>query len=86
LKKIDELERSKTLLTFLWQKYDAGGISMGRSYEAVVLEAVMELLGPSSEDLSRDHGDIMDETRSYLSSKRAEKLGLKCREIKYHED
>ena len=77
--KIDERERARTLLTLLWQKYDAGGISMGRSYEAVVLEAAMELLGPTTEDISRDHGDIMDETRTYLSSKRAEELGLKSK-------
>lgn len=38
--------RARTLLTLLWRKYDAGGISMGRSYEAVLLEAAMDLLGP----------------------------------------
>lgn len=73
---VDEIERVKTLLVMLWQKYDAGGISMGRSWEAVVLEAAIELIGPPTEDMSRCHGEILDETRSYLSSKMAERLGL----------
>ena len=37
--------RARTLLAHLWRKYDAAGLSMGRSHEAVVLEAVMSLLG-----------------------------------------
>ena len=73
--------RARTLLTLLWRKYDAGGISMGRSYDAVLLEAAMDLLGPPDEaDVSRldamQSGDLVNETRSYLSSLRARREGL----------
>ena len=73
--------RARTLLTLLWRKYDAGGTSMGRSYEAVLLEAAMDLLGPTDEsDVSRldamQAGDLVNETRTYLSSLRARREGL----------
>lgn len=73
--------RARTLLSLLWRKYDAGGISMGRSYESVLLEAAMDLLGPSDEaDVSRldamQSADLLNETRSYLSSQRARREGL----------
>ncbi len=38
--------RARTLLAHLWRAYDAAGTSMGRSHEAVVLEAVMAPGGP----------------------------------------
>jgi hypothetical protein len=63
--------RARTLLAHLWRKYDAAGISMGRSHEAMVLEAALALLGdPDMDDLARldeDSGTFMDDTRSYLS-------------------
>ena len=73
--------RARTLLTLLWRKYDAGGISMGRSYEAVILEAAMDLLGPpDTKDVQRlesmDAGELLNETRDYLSSERARREGL----------
>lgn len=73
--------RTRTLLTLLWRKYDAAGTSMGRSYEAVLLEAAMTLLGdPDSQEIARldvgSGGELVDETRTYLSSLRAEKLGF----------
>ena len=73
--------RARTLLTLLWRKYDAGGISMGRSYDAVLLEAAMDLLGPPDiEDVRRLDtmvaGDLVNETRNYLSSERAKREGL----------
>ena len=73
--------RARTLLTLLWRKYDAGGISMGRSYESVLLEAAMDLLGPPDvEDVRRldalNGSDIVGETRDYLSSERARREGL----------
>lgn len=73
--------RARTLLAHLWRKYDAAGISMGRSHEAVVLEAVLALLGlPDQEDmqlLDADSGVLINQTRDYLSAKRAVELGLK---------
>ncbi len=73
--------RARTLLTLLWRKYDTGGISMGRSYEAVLLEAAMDLLGPpDTDDVRRletmDAGELLNETRSYLSAERARREGL----------
>ena len=74
--------RARTLLTLLWRKYDAGGVSMGRSYEAVLLEAAMDLLGPPDKsDVAKldamQSGDLVNETRNYLSSLRARQEGLK---------
>ena len=73
--------RARTLLTLLWQKYDTGGISMGRSFEAVCLEAAMDLLEDfrDSDDVMRcdsDSGNVMDDTRTYLSRQRANREGL----------
>jgi len=51
---VDELVRVKTLLRLLWVGYDAGGMSMGRSHEAVLLEAALELMYDiENEDISR---------------------------------
>ena len=62
--------RARTLLTHLWRLYDAAGTSMGRSHQAVVLEAAMDLLGPlNPADMQRlDDGgaDLIGNTRSYL--------------------
>lgn len=73
--------RARTLLAHLWRKYDAAGISMGRSHEAVVLEAVLSLLGdpdPSDMELLDDSNfDLIGQTRDYLSARRAIQLGLK---------
>jgi len=78
---VSDAVRARTLLTLLWRRYDAGGISMGRSYDAVLLEAAMDLLGPpDTNDVSKldkmPSGDLLDETRSYLSSLRARREGL----------
>lgn len=73
-------QRARTLLALLWRKYDAAGTSMGRSHEAVVLEAAMDLLGPPDEDemrrLDHDSGEVVNETRDYLSKQRAKALGF----------
>ncbi|WP_075588269.1 hypothetical protein [Rhodoferax antarcticus] len=73
--------RARTLLAHLWRKYDAAGISMGRSHEAVVLEAVLSLLGdPDPNDMARlddSNFDLIGQTRDYLSARRAVQLGLK---------
>lgn len=73
---VDELVRVKSLLRLLWITYDAGGISMGRSHEAVLLEAAIELLEDiDNEDIS-DRGEMVNETRNYLSSQLAMRLNL----------
>lgn len=73
-----EQKRARTLLAHLWRRYDAAGTSMGRSHESVVLEAALSLLGdPDPEDmalLDKDSGDLVNATRSYLSSKLAERF------------
>ncbi len=73
--------RARTLLAHLWRVYDAAGVSMGRTHEAVVLEAAMKLLGdPDPLDMQRlddVRNDLIGETRSYLSAIRARNLGLK---------
>ena len=73
--------RARTLIALLWRKYDAAGMSMGRSHEAVLLEAAMDLLGPpDADDIERcEHwggGDVVDETRTYLSKRKARALGF----------
>lgn len=72
--------RARTLLAALWQKYDAGGTSMGRSHEAVLLEAAIALLGsPDGEEMRRldsDYGGLVDQTRDYLSARQAVEFGL----------
>lgn len=63
----------------LWRRYDAAGISLGRGYEAVLLEAAMELLGPPDlDDMDRmdTEQDFLDDTRSYISATRAKQYGL----------
>jgi hypothetical protein len=50
-------ELGGALLGQLWRIYDAGGISNGRSHEAVLLEAasdVLQLSTPAAEDRPRD--------------------------------
>lgn len=73
-----EALRARTLLAHLWRKYDAAGISMGRSHESVVLEAALSLLGdPDPEDialLDADSGKFINDTRTYLSSKLRERF------------
>jgi len=53
----------------LWQSYDAGGVSVGRSYQARIVEAAMMLVGaPSSQaDVSVRGMDILKqcEDRAY---------------------
>lgn len=72
--------RARTLLAHLWRLYDAAGTSMGRSHQAVVLEAAMDLLGPPDQDdmqrLDIGGADLIGNTRSYLSAVRARNLGL----------
>lgn len=41
-----ELDAVRGLLRLLWQAYDAGGHSVGRSWEARIVEAAMMLVGP----------------------------------------
>ena len=75
---VSDASRARTLLTYLWQIHDAGGISMGRSHESVLLEAAMELLGPTDLiEMDLDKGDTVNETRSYLSQKKGASMGLK---------
>lgn len=73
-----EQMRARTLLAHLWRRYDAAGTSMGRSHEAVVLEAVLSLLGdPDRVDmalLDKDSGHFINATRDYLSGKMRERL------------
>jgi hypothetical protein len=74
---VNNIVRVKSLLRLLWITYDAGGISMGRSHEAVLLEAAIELLSDiDNEDISC-RGEMVDETRSYLSSILAKRLNIK---------
>lgn len=40
-----ELDAVRLLLRLLWQGYDAGGTSVGRSFDARIVEAAMMLLG-----------------------------------------
>lgn len=72
--------RARTLLAELWRRQDAAGISMGRSYESVVLEAALTLLGdPEPEDMALldiDSGTFVNDTRTYLSRKMARRLGF----------
>jgi hypothetical protein len=72
--------RARTLLAHLWRTYDSAGTSMGRSHQAVVLEAAMALLGdPDQSDiqlLDADSGRLVNETRSYLSNRMARRLGF----------
>ena len=73
--------RARTLLAHLWRKYDAAGISMGRTHEGVVLEAALSLLGePDPQDMALldvDSGTLINATRDYLSARRATQLGLR---------
>lgn len=69
--------RARTLLAYLWRKYDAGGESMGRSHEAVLLETAMDLLDcTNTGEMENKYGDQVDEARRFLSNRRAEKLGF----------
>lgn len=75
--------RARTLLALLWRKYDLGGISVGRSHESVLLEAAMSLLGdPDVDDLQRadtseGYGDMVDETRTWISRQTARRYGFR---------
>jgi len=41
---LTDIELSRLILRKMWQIHDAGGISMGRSQENKLLEAVLELI------------------------------------------
>lgn len=43
-----EMDAVRVLLRILWQMYDAGGTSMGRSVQARIVEVAMILAGPAS--------------------------------------
>lgn len=64
-----ELDAVRLLLRLLWQAYDAGGTSVGRSFEARIVEAAMMLVGSpqSSIDVSTRGMDLLKrcEDRAY---------------------
>ncbi|MCP4984529.1 MAG: hypothetical protein GY928_00295 [Colwellia sp.] len=64
--------RVKSLLRILWRTYDAGGQSMGRSHQAVVLETAMALLDDIDCEHIVDSGQLVNDTRSYLSTQIAD--------------
>jgi hypothetical protein len=71
-----ELDAVRLLLRLLWQAYDAGGTSVGRSFEARVVEATMMLIGSpqSSIDVSTQGMDLLKrcEERAYEISRVAQ--------------
>lgn len=71
---VSEQTRALTLLILLWRRYDAAGISMGRSHEAVLLETAIALLGAVDYDelakIDKDSGTLVNETRDWLSAQR----------------
>lgn len=74
---VEPIVRARTLLTYLWRAYDAGGISVGRSHEAVLLEAAMDLIGPvDTDDVEREYGKNVNEARNYLSAQKRKEYGL----------
>ncbi len=74
---VEPIVRARTLLTYLWRAYDAGGISVGRSHEAVLLEAAMDLMGPVDViDVGRDYGVNINEARNYISAQKRKEYGL----------
>jgi len=74
---VEPIVRARTLLTYLWRAYDAGGISVGRSHEAVLLEAAMDLIGPADTvDVEREYGQNVNEARNYLSAQKRKEYGL----------
>jgi hypothetical protein len=64
-----ELDAVRLLLRMLWQAYDAGGTSVGRSFEARVVETAMMLMGAPQApvDVSRQGIDLLKrcEDRAY---------------------
>lgn len=73
---VDEIVRVKSLLRMLWSKYDAGGISMGRSYESVVLEAALSLLEDVDNEEIFNSGDLLNDTRTHISELMMKRLRL----------
>ncbi|KWU19125.1 hypothetical protein [Burkholderia cenocepacia] len=68
-----QLDAVRALLRILWQGYDAGGHSVGRSFEARVVETAMMLVGPPSShipDVSTNAVEIVRqcEARAYALS------------------
>lgn len=47
--KENRLQLARECLRLVWQTFDAGGHSMGRSWESTLLEAAMEFIEPTSE-------------------------------------
>lgn len=64
-----ELDAVRLLLRLLWQGYDAGGTSCGRSFDARIVEAAMMLLGQpvAAVDVSRNGMQLVQqcEDRAY---------------------
>ena len=52
LDKYTDMEVARALMRLLYQQYDAGGISMGRSFRSGVLETAMGLVGQTPRELA----------------------------------
>ena len=50
MNKKQDIKKARTLLRLLWQHFDAGGESCGRSFDADILETAMEYLGESDSE------------------------------------
>ena len=67
----DPIKRARTFLRIIWQIYDVGGHSMGRSEESMLLEMAMRLMGPpdplESEMVDNLRGDeLLREARDWI--------------------
>lgn len=73
----DRLEITKVLLAHLWSMYDANGESMGRSFQGMILELAIELIGRPTNGVDFNNGDFLNEVKTYLSKCRLAEIESK---------
>lgn len=67
----------RLLLQHLWARYDAGGESMGRSFDAMLVELAIELLGTEPcPDRYKEPGVLLNEIKTVLSGRRRAQMHM----------
>jgi hypothetical protein len=70
---------ARALLSHLWARYDANGISMGRSFDSMLLELAIEMLGRDNGPMPKEFlepGVLLNRIKDELSRARLESMGM----------
>ena len=82
IEELSNYELFRVLISYLWVRYDSGGISVGRSYQATLLEGFMDLL--PRVNWKYLHGDIRKDVQRRILLAPREQQDLQ-RPLPFHE-